>query len=257
MKGAAFRACFGSLIRRPVPWRRTLHSPCGSSKQEPVRPVAPPNVEKTACKAIRVIGQFASYPFYVFPPIEIAIVLVGRLLSDRHYVFHRRFVQSSAYWSSWLFQCVAGFAAWLGSRELQFDKTLLFPRREGRRSVRVFSRAENKKTMPRRSTPDAFALQVGARIRELRYEQGLSLGALADASALSKGHLSSVEHGLAAITIGTIARLAEGFGVPPMYLLTFAKEDERAHTAELLRHMSQADVKKLRRQIQAQVNGKR
>ncbi len=111
--------------------------------------------------------------------------------------------------------------------------------------------------MPRRTTPDAFALQVGARIRELRAEQGLSLGALADASALSKGHLSSVEHGLAAITIGTIARLAEGFGVPPMYLLTFAKEDERAHTAELLRYLSQADVKKLRKQIQAQVNGKR
>ena len=110
--------------------------------------------------------------------------------------------------------------------------------------------------MPRRSTPDAFALQVGTRIRELRHEQGLSLGALADASALSKGHLSSVEHGLAAITIHTIARLATGFGVPPLYLLTFAKEDERAHAAELLRFLTAADVKKIRRQLQAQV-GKR
>jgi transcriptional regulator with XRE-family HTH domain len=116
--------------------------------------------------------------------------------------------------------------------------------------------AEKDTTMPRRSTPDAFALQVGTRIRELRHEQGLSLGALADASALSKGHLSSVEHGLAAITIHTIARLAVGFGVPPLYLLTFAKEDERAHVAELLRRMSAADVKKFRRQLQAQV-GKR
>jgi transcriptional regulator with XRE-family HTH domain len=116
--------------------------------------------------------------------------------------------------------------------------------------------AEKDTTMPRRSTPDAFALQVGTRIRELRREQGLSLAALADASALSKGHLSSVEHGLAAITIHTIARLAEGFGVPPLYLLTFAKEDERAHAAELLRHLSAADVKKFRRQLQSQV-GKR
>ena len=107
--------------------------------------------------------------------------------------------------------------------------------------------------MPRRSTPDAFALQVGARIRELRQEQGLSLAGLADASALSKGHLSSVEHGLAAITIHTISRLAVGFGVPPLYLLTFAKEDERAHVAELVRRLSLADVKKLRRQLQAQV----
>jgi len=107
--------------------------------------------------------------------------------------------------------------------------------------------------MPRRSTPDAFALQVGARIRELRAERGMSLGALADASALSKGHLSSVEHGLAAITIGTIERLAVGFGVPPMYLLTFAEQDERAKAAELLRYLPPAEVKKFRRQIQALV----
>lgn len=69
--------------------------------------------------------------------------------------------------------------------------------------------------MARRSVPDAFALQVGARIRELRVERGLSLAALAELSQLSKGHLSAVEHGLAAITIQTISRLAQGLGVPP------------------------------------------
>jgi transcriptional regulator with XRE-family HTH domain len=104
--------------------------------------------------------------------------------------------------------------------------------------------------MPRRSVPDPFALQVGTRIRELRHERGMSLANLADASELSKGHLSSVEHGLAAITIQTIERLANGFGVPPLYLLTFAGEDERAHTAELLRHMSLEQVRKLRRELQ-------
>jgi transcriptional regulator with XRE-family HTH domain len=110
--------------------------------------------------------------------------------------------------------------------------------------------------MPRRTEPEPFASQVGARIRELRLERNMSLAELADISGLSKGHLSSVEHGLAAITIHTIARLATGFGVPPLYLLTFAKEDERAHAAELLRYLSAADVKKVRRQLQAQV-GKR
>ncbi len=74
--------------------------------------------------------------------------------------------------------------------------------------------------MPRRSTPDSFALQVGARIREVRLERGLTLAELANASALSKGHLSSVEHGLAAITIHTISRLAEGLGVSPGSLLS-------------------------------------
>ncbi|MRG92844.1 helix-turn-helix domain-containing protein [Polyangium spumosum] len=64
--------------------------------------------------------------------------------------------------------------------------------------------------MPRRTVPDPFASQVGGRIRELRLERGMSLAELADASELSKGHLSSVEHGLAAITIQTISRLARG-----------------------------------------------
>ncbi|HVK65405.1 MAG TPA: helix-turn-helix transcriptional regulator [Polyangium sp.] len=139
------------------------------------------------------------------------------------------------------------------SRASPAKKRPLEFRREGGRSARPRGRTENHIHMPRRSTPDAFALQVGARIRELRYEMNMSLAALADASELSKGHLSSVEHGLAAITIGTIARLAQGFGVPPMYLLTFAAEDERAHTAELLRYLPQTEVRKLRRQIQAQV----
>jgi len=105
--------------------------------------------------------------------------------------------------------------------------------------------------MPRRSEPDPFAQQVGARIRELRLERNLSLAGLADASGLSKGHLSSVEHGLAAITIQTIERLAEGFELPPLYVLTFAAEDERAHVVELLRYLPNNEVKKIRKQIQA------
>jgi transcriptional regulator with XRE-family HTH domain len=104
--------------------------------------------------------------------------------------------------------------------------------------------------MPRRSVPDPFATQVGARIRELRLERNMSLADLADASALSKGHLSSVEHGLAAITIQTIERLAQGFDLPPLYILAFASEDERAHTVELLRQLPNAEVKKIRRKLQ-------
>ncbi len=85
----------------------------------------------------------------------------------------------------------------------------------------------------------------------------MSLADLADASELSKGHLSSVEHGLAAITIGTIQRLARGFDLPPMYILAFASEDEYAKIAELLRALPIAEVKKVRRQIQGEVSRKR
>ncbi len=111
--------------------------------------------------------------------------------------------------------------------------------------------------MPRRNTPDPYAQQVGARIRELRLERNMSLANLAEASALSKGHLSSVEHGLAAITTGTIQRLAQGFDLPPLYILAFAAEDEYAKIVELLRDLPIADVKKVRRQLQGQVGKKK
>lgn len=116
--------------------------------------------------------------------------------------------------------------------------------------------SENNTKMPRRNVPEPFALKVGTRIRELRYERGMSLANLADASNLSKGHLSSVEHGLAAITTQTIERLSQGFDIPPMYLLAFSADDERSKTAELLRDLSVTEVRKIRRQIQADVKGR-
>lgn len=111
--------------------------------------------------------------------------------------------------------------------------------------------------MPRRSVPDPFASQVGTRIRELRAERGMSLAELADASELSKGHLSSVEHGLAAITIQTISRLAKGLNLPALYILTFKSDDERAHAAELVRQLPADQVRKLRRQLQVQLGIKK
>ena len=43
----------------------------------------------------------------------------------------------------------------------------------------------------------------------------MSLSDLARASAVAKGHLSTIEHGLASITIQTISRLAKGLALPP------------------------------------------
>ena len=76
---------------------------------------------------------------------------------------------------------------------------------------------------------------------------------LAYASELSNSHLSSVEHGLATITIQTIDRLARGLNLLPLYLLTFPSEDERAHSAELIRSLPMEKVRNLRRQLQIQL----
>lgn len=103
--------------------------------------------------------------------------------------------------------------------------------------------------MPRRIEPESSALKVGERLRELRLERNMSLAELADAADLSKGHLSSVEHGLAAITVQTISRLAKGLGVPALYLLTFPADDDRDQIAELVRKLPAAEVAKLRREL--------
>jgi transcriptional regulator with XRE-family HTH domain len=92
-------------------------------------------------------------------------------------------------------------------------------------------------------------LKVGERLRALRLERDLSLADLATASDLSKGHLSSIEHGLAAITIQTILRLAKGLALPPLYVLTFAGDDERDHIMELVRKLPSGEVTKLRREL--------
>jgi transcriptional regulator with XRE-family HTH domain len=103
--------------------------------------------------------------------------------------------------------------------------------------------------MPRRNEPEPYALKVGERLRALRLERDLSLADLATASDLSKGHLSSIEHGLAAITIQTILRLAKGLALPPLYVLTFAGDDERDHIMELVRKLPSGEVTKLRREL--------
>lgn len=103
--------------------------------------------------------------------------------------------------------------------------------------------------MPRRIEPDPSALKVGERLRELRLERNMSMAELADAAELSKGHLSSVEHGLAAITVQTISRLAKGLDVSSLYLLTFPDEDDCAAVAELIRKLPAPELAKLRRDL--------
>jgi transcriptional regulator with XRE-family HTH domain len=103
--------------------------------------------------------------------------------------------------------------------------------------------------MPRRTESDPQTARIGARLRELRLERNMSLGDLADAAEVSKGHLSSIEHGLAAITIQTISRLAKGLGLPPFYLLASPAEDDRDLVAELVRKLPAHEIVKLRREL--------
>ena len=103
--------------------------------------------------------------------------------------------------------------------------------------------------MPRRTEPGAETAKIGTRLRALRIERNMSLGDLSDASLVSKGHLSSIEHGLAAITVPTILNLAKGLDLPPFYLLVSPAEDDRDQIVELIRKMPTKEIVQLRREL--------
>ena len=103
--------------------------------------------------------------------------------------------------------------------------------------------------MPRRTDPEPYAAKIGERLRTLRLERNMSLADLADASEISKGHLSSVEHGLASITIQTISRIAKGLGLSPLYIVADPTANEHDQVAELVRKLPIAEVVKLRREL--------
>ena len=60
---------------------------------------------------------------------------------------------------------------------------------------------------------------VGARIRRLREDRGLSLSALAAAAGIGKGSLSELENGLRNPTLDTLYAVAAPLGVPLAALL--------------------------------------
>lgn len=67
--------------------------------------------------------------------------------------------------------------------------------------------------MPTRRIADPFAQKIGARIRDLRLEQGKSLEAMEAACGVSKGHLSCIERGYVLMNVATFGKIARGLGV--------------------------------------------
>lgn len=78
---------------------------------------------------------------------------------------------------------------------------------------------------PTNRIPHAFIAKVGARVRQLCYERNMSLADVANASGISKGHLSSIEHGLIGMTLGTVERFAKALEISPMYVYAFPEDD--------------------------------
>lgn len=96
--------------------------------------------------------------------------------------------------------------------------------------------------MARRTKPDPLAAKIGARVRALREEQGLTLEKLAYSTDFSKGQLSTIEKGLAVPTAATLAVLAEGLEALPLDLLTFPEDSPREKLIDLSRGLSRKEL---------------
>lgn len=106
--------------------------------------------------------------------------------------------------------------------------------------------------MPRRSTPDPLAARIGARIRTLREEAGLTLEKLTYESDLgSKGFMSDVEKGLARPTVDTLEKIAARLEVAILDLVTFPDEDDRQRLVDRTRRLSKGTVRKLLKEMSA------
>jgi transcriptional regulator with XRE-family HTH domain len=99
--------------------------------------------------------------------------------------------------------------------------------------------------MPRRHRPDPFARKVGARIRELRAEAGLTLEGLAFQADVSKGHLSDLEKGLVRPNTQTLKLLADQLGITPFDLLVFPDDGLRQQLIERTRKLSRTALMRL------------
>ncbi len=105
--------------------------------------------------------------------------------------------------------------------------------------------------MPRRLRPDPLAKRVGARVRALRNEAGLTLEKLAYESELgSKGHLSDLEKGLVRPNVATLQALADHLGVALLDLVTFPDDDRRQKLVDATRRLPADVLERLLREIQ-------
>lgn len=104
--------------------------------------------------------------------------------------------------------------------------------------------------MPRRTEPDPIASAVGARIKALRKEKGLTAEKLAYQSDVgSKGFLSDIEAGLASPSLATLSRIANHLEVELIDLFTYPDTHPRHELVDKLRGASKADIKGLLKRL--------
>ncbi len=95
------------------------------------------------------------------------------------------------------------------------------------------------------AAPDKSSQRLGARVRELRRERGLTLVQLAEATGLSHPFLSQVERGLANFSLPSLRRIAVALETSPVELMAASETEvgaEPAPEVEIRRASQDDDV---------------
>lgn len=94
------------------------------------------------------------------------------------------------------------------------------------------SRLSPEGFMGRRRQKQSIERALGARLRSLREQQGLSQAELARRAKISQSNVGRIEEGERSCTVGSLARLAAGLGVEPAALLSDLGEIPKPARAE-------------------------
>jgi transcriptional regulator with XRE-family HTH domain len=90
--------------------------------------------------------------------------------------------------------------------------------------------------------PETYAAKLGARMRDLRLERGLSLASLRRAGGLTPSQMSSAERGRVQVTMGTVAAVARALRLPAFVLMAFPDEDPLSKVLEEIRQAYGGDL---------------
>jgi len=99
--------------------------------------------------------------------------------------------------------------------------------------------------MARGEVADPLAARIGARVKALRQERGMTIPQLAKASGVSKGQISTIERGLVVMKVRTLTAIARGLGVMPAQIVTFPEEGALEAVAEMLFRMPEAERRRV------------
>ncbi|MDI1446982.1 helix-turn-helix domain-containing protein [Polyangium sp. 6x1] len=104
--------------------------------------------------------------------------------------------------------------------------------------------------------PEPYAGKLGARMRDLRLERGLSLASLREAGGLTPSQMSSAERGRVRVTMGTVVAVARALDVPPFVLMAFPDEDPLSAVLEEIRQAYGGDMRRVSAVIEERTGGR-